>query len=122
MKNLIVLFILCVIYSAAFAQKKLLSQPYQPRKLSGTINDYLEELKQNSGTVIEYSSSNIEINKRIQLEGNETYRLTRLDGTTIATGHFDGSLNVSNILSGMYILSIENNKGVESFRMVVANN
>lgn len=52
-------------------------------------------------------------------EGNETYRLNSLDGASIASGHFDGSVNVREIPDGMYILTIENRKGAESFRVVV---
>lgn len=57
-----------------------------------------------------------------ELKGDETYRLTRLDGTTIATGHFGGSLNVADLSNGIYILSIESKRSIESFRMVVAKN
>lgn len=54
------------------------------------------------------------------LEGNETFALRRLDGTTISRGHFDGSLYLGELSDGMYILSIKNSSGVESYNVVVA--
>ena len=54
-----------------------------------------------------------------ELEGNETFRLTRIDGAEIAKGHFDGELYVGNVANGLYILSIESAKGAESFMLVV---
>lgn len=58
-------------FSAAVAQKKLLSQTYFSKKTKATVAEYLEELKQYSGIVLEYSSNNLEVNKIIQLEGTE---------------------------------------------------
>ena len=54
-----------------------------------------------------------------EMKGNERYRLTRLDGTTISSGHFDGSIDVAGIMDGMYILSVENDKHVESYKVIV---
>ncbi len=57
---------------------------------------------------------------RRELKGNETYRLTGLDGQTIRTGSFDGSLSVDQLSSGMYFLSIENRSGTETYRVLIA--
>ncbi|MEP6795269.1 MAG: S8 family peptidase [Saprospiraceae bacterium] len=54
-----------------------------------------------------------------ELKGNETYRLNRLDGGTIASGHFYGTLSLEQVPAGMYILSIENNKGIDTYKVVV---
>lgn len=54
------------------------------------------------------------------LEGNETYRLTGLDGRLMRTGFFSGALHVDTIPDGMYFLNIEDDKGIESFRIVIA--
>ena len=53
------------------------------------------------------------------LIGNETYRLNSIDGTAISGGHFDGSVDIGHIADGMYILSIENTSGVESFKVII---
>lgn len=58
---------------------------------------------------------------RKELTGNETYRLTGLDGQTIRAGSFDGSLTLDQLSNGMYFLSIENTKGTETYRVLVAN-
>jgi len=55
----------------------------------------------------------------MELEGNETYRLTAPDGKLMLAGHFDGTVSVSEIPEGIYILSIENDKGIATFRLIV---
>jgi len=57
---------------------------------------------------------------RKELTGNETYRLTGLDGRTISFGPFDGSLLLEHVASGMYFLSIENTTGTETYSVIVA--
>lgn len=54
------------------AQKKLLLTPYHPLLSRASITEFLQELNQKPGLVIEYSSSSFEANKVIELEGNET--------------------------------------------------
>lgn len=55
-----------------------------------------------------------------ELEGNETYRLTGLDGKMIRAGYFDGSLLLDQVSNGMYFLSVENTSGTETYRVLVA--
>ncbi len=57
---------------------------------------------------------------RKELTGNETYRLTGLDGRTISSGSFDGSLLLEHVASGMYFLNIENTTGTETYSVIVA--
>ncbi len=57
---------------------------------------------------------------RKELTGNETYRLTGLDGRTISFGSFDGSLLLAHVASGMYFLNIENTTGTETYSVIVA--
>ena len=66
---LISLFGLCLITAA---QKKLLVQSFHSQKTRGTIAEFLQELNQYSGAVLEYSSSSFDANKQIQLNGDET--------------------------------------------------
>ncbi|MBK9981091.1 MAG: S8 family peptidase [Saprospiraceae bacterium] len=54
-----------------------------------------------------------------ELDGNETYRLNRLDGALISSGHFDGALSVAQIPDGIYILSIENSNSFHAFKLVI---
>lgn len=71
MKN--ILLLVCILgFYPVIAQKKLLSKTYHAKRTSATVEEYLEELKLNSGVVFEYSSNNIEANKLIQLDRNET--------------------------------------------------
>jgi len=51
-------------------------------------------------------------------EGDETYRLIGLDGTLVARGKFDGTVNVSDIPEGMYVLNVESGQGIEVFRLI----
>jgi minor extracellular serine protease Vpr len=54
------------------------------------------------------------------LTGHETYRLLSLDGRLMRAGQFDGALHVEAIPDGMYFLTIEDESGIESFRIVIA--
>ncbi|MEO6133166.1 MAG: S8 family peptidase [Saprospiraceae bacterium] len=54
-----------------------------------------------------------------ELEGNETFRLSRMDGAEIAKGHFDGKINVADLVNGLYILGINSRKGKEVFVVIV---
>lgn len=47
-------------------------QSYHSQKSNGTIAEFLQELNEYSGTVLEYSSSSFDANKQIQLNGDET--------------------------------------------------
>lgn len=72
MKNLLLLISLFGLCQVAAAQKKLLVQSYHSQKQRGTIADFLQELNQYSGTVLEYSSGSFDANKLVQLNGDET--------------------------------------------------
>ncbi len=59
------------------------------------------------------------ISVSMKLHGNETYRLNRIDGRLISGGHFDGSLDVSKLHDGLYILSVENKHQIESMMVYI---
>ncbi len=52
-------------------------------------------------------------------EGNEEYKFNRIDGTLISTGSFHGSLNLEEVVAGIYILTIENGNTTQSHLVVV---
>lgn len=54
-----------------------------------------------------------------ELQGNETYRLNRMDGATIAIGPFEGSLSVKDLPAGMYILRIENANRFHAHKLII---
>ncbi len=54
------------------------------------------------------------------LEGDETYRITGLDGKVIRSGNFTGRLSISEIADGIYFLQVEQNKSTHVYKMVVA--
>lgn len=73
MKSLLLLILFTGAAITVKAQKKLLLNRYYISQISkGSISEFLQDLNQHSGIIIEYSSSNFEANKIVQLEGNET--------------------------------------------------
>lgn len=72
MKYLLLLLLFFSIGDLAVAQAKLLRKQYHPVKTSATIAEFLQEINQRSGIVLEYSSGNFDANKFVQLTGNET--------------------------------------------------
>lgn len=54
-----------------------------------------------------------------KLKGNETYRLSTMDGKIVARGHFEGSLFVRDQVAGLYILNIDSADRTESFMVIV---
>ena len=54
-----------------------------------------------------------------ELDGDETYRLIGADGKVWSSGRMDGSIDITNIPGGFYILVVENAKGLGSFRVIV---
>lgn len=72
MKNLLLLIIIFVgFHVGTFAQKKILSRTYNAKRTTATVAEFLEEIKQYSGIILEYSSNNLEANKLIKLNGDE---------------------------------------------------
>lgn len=54
-----------------------------------------------------------------QFSGKEIYNLYNSNGAHISTGIFNGSISLTNLASGMYVMKIEGSGGVESYRVVV---
>lgn len=71
MKNLLLFILFSGLCLVTAAQKKLLVKLYHSQKTKATIAEFLQELNQYSGTVLEYSSSSFDANKMIELSGNE---------------------------------------------------
>ncbi|WP_121356001.1 TonB-dependent receptor [Flavisolibacter nicotianae] len=71
MKNLILLILLGATSLMVQAQKNLLLTPYRPTTSKASINEFLQDVNRQTGTVIEYSSTSFEADKFIKLEGNE---------------------------------------------------
>ncbi|MGN6603215.1 MAG: TonB-dependent receptor [Ginsengibacter sp.] len=72
MKNILLLIIVLIgLHATSFAQKKILSRVYHARKTTATVAEFLEEIKLNSGVVLEYSSNNMAANKLVKLDGDE---------------------------------------------------
>lgn len=71
MKAFAILTLLCLVHTSAFAQKKLLDKPFKTEKSRASITTFLEEIRQQSGVILEYSNSNFNAGKMVQLTGNE---------------------------------------------------
>ena len=52
--------------------------------------------------------------------GNETYRLIGYDGQVVSSGDFNGSVDVGSVAQGLYLLLIEDNNEVVSYKVVIA--
>ncbi len=68
---LLPIIILIGLPANSFAQRKILSGTYHAKKTTGTVAEFLEEIKLYSGVVLEYSSNNLEGDKLIKLNGDE---------------------------------------------------
>ncbi len=55
----------------------------------------------------------------ITLRGDESFQLISPDGRLMSSGHFDGSLAVGEMPTGMYTLIIKSAERLESYRIVV---
>jgi minor extracellular serine protease Vpr len=54
-----------------------------------------------------------------ETDGTETFELVSLDGKQIQQGRLNGSIDISTLNAGMYVLTIKNTKGIETFRVVI---
>ncbi|RTL60857.1 MAG: TonB-dependent receptor [Sphingobacteriales bacterium] len=64
---------LLILWSSLHAQQiELLARPYHCNLKKGKVKDFLEEINNKSGIIIEYASSSLELEKIIELDGNET--------------------------------------------------
>ncbi len=75
MKESIVIVHLVFVFAVqhCVAQKKeFLSRPCHPSLSRATVKAYLDEIKANSGLIIEYSSNNLRLDDMIEMEGNES--------------------------------------------------
>jgi len=84
MKQALLLLALLLIGGVAVGQNNSLNVPFKSSFSEAKISQYLIDISQRSGIVLQYSSNSIDENKIVQLKGNEStigsVLLTVLDG------------------------------------------
>lgn len=70
-KNIFIFLLLGIVCGTADAQKKLLRKPFRPEKAKATIAQFLRDINNQSGIVLEYSSGSFDADKIVSLNGNE---------------------------------------------------
>lgn len=65
-------FVLITLTTAVYAQRKsLLSIPYRSELLRAPIHQFLDDLNNNNGTIIQYASNIVDANRVVELDGTE---------------------------------------------------
>lgn len=72
-KIILLLLFVCCTSSFIYAQRKgLLSRSFQPQLHKGYVHQFLDDINKRSGIIIEYSSTTLDADRTVTLDGSET--------------------------------------------------